>query len=185
MAFAVAASAALAFLAAAFLRREILAVQAFLQFLVGGVAHRLHLAGEVERLAGHGVVEIHRHAVVEDIGHGALDHLPVLVHHRDHPADDQEVFPDLAVYGESLFRDGDHIFGMVFAVSLFCGQGELEGLSGFLAFHGGLELRKEHSGSVDVFERRFRTGLVCDNAFNLKFVGEGGHFVLFYLHISR
>lgn len=100
VALAVAASAALAVMAAAtFLRREF-AMQAFGQFLLGSVTYRDNLSLEIQCLASHRMIEVHGHCIFVDLGNRALDYHAGAVQQRNHSADDQQVFPDGAVHLE-------------------------------------------------------------------------------------
>ena len=100
MSFAVAASAALAVMAAAtFLRREF-AMQAFGQFLLGSVTYRDNLSLEIQCLASHRMIKVHGHCIFVNLGNRALNYHAGTVQQRNYSADDQQVFPDGAVHLE-------------------------------------------------------------------------------------
>ena len=110
-----------------------LSVQAFGQFLLCGVADCEDLAGEIEGLAGHGVIEVHHDAVVLDFMYLAVHYAALLVHHRYHVADCQETFLDLALYLKDVLGQLDYHVGVVLAVAFGGSEGELKGVTGLLA----------------------------------------------------
>lgn len=117
-----------------------LSVQAFGQFLLGGVADCEDLACEVEGLAGHGMVEVHHDAVVLDFMDFAVHYAALLVHHRYHVADCEETFLNLSVHFEDVLGQLDYHVGVVLAVAFGRSEGELKCVTGLLAGYVLLEL---------------------------------------------
>ena len=100
VALSMAASAALAVMAAATFLRSEFAVQAFGQFLLGSVTYRDNLSLEIQCLAGHRMIEVHGHGIFMNLGNRALDYHAGAVQQRNHFTYDQQVFPDGAVHLE-------------------------------------------------------------------------------------
>ena len=160
-------------------------MQAFGQLLLSGAAHALHLAGEVQGLAGHRMVEIHLDGAVGDGADRALDHLPGLVEHRDGASDHEQVLADLAVDGESRLGKVDHIGRIIFAIAVFRAQDEIKRVARLLVLQGGFKLGKEHAGAVDVLQGCAGGGLIRNLSFNFEGVAHGYDFFILYFHAAK
>ena len=159
-------------------------VQAFLEFLLGGVADGEDLAGEIEGLAGHGVIEVHHDAVVLDFMYLAVHYAALLVHHRYHVADCQETFLDLALYLKDVLGQLDYHVGVVLAVAFGGSEGELKGVTGLLAGYVLLELGQEISHAEDEVEGTVFCGLVGYLAVHCEGVGKCYYFLFTDFHCS-
>ena len=164
---------------------EVLAVQALGQLLVGGAAHALHLAGEMQGLAGHRMVEIHLDRALGNLADRALDHLPGLVQHRDGAADHEQVLADLAVDGERRLGKVDQERRIIFAIAVFGAQDEIESVVRLLVLQRRFELGKKHTAAMDVFKGCAGSGLVRNLAFNFECVAHGHDFVFLYFHSAK
>ena len=176
-----AAAFALALVAVALLGK-VFSVEPFLELFVGGVAYGLDLAGEMQRLAGHRVVEVHSHGFFTHCGDGALDHLSFGIEHRQHASYDEQLRGGLAVDCESLQRQLYEIFRIVGAVAFLGRKREFERVAGNLSVKGLFKFGQQHSCAVDILEGCFGSGLVGDFAFNFKGVADRYDFVFLNLH---
>ena len=168
------------------LRREVFSVETFREFLLAGSPHALHLAGEMEGLACHRVVEVHRHTLFAYGGDGTLDYLTLAVEHRDGVSHYEEIFPELAVRTlERAFRQLYLVFFIVLSVTFVRAEGELKRVPRLFSLERFLELREEHSCAVDVLKRLFCRSPVCNLSFYFQFVAHCYNFVLFNCHISK
>lgn len=129
------------------------ALSGCLDLVLRGLAYRYHLPLEIERLACHGVVEVHRHVIVLDLDYLGVANLSGRVEHRDHLSYYQEVLADFPVNSERLLGDVETQFGVALAISLLGRKGECEVLSGLLSFNFFLEAGYEHIAAVDVLQR--------------------------------
>ena len=101
---------------------------------------------------------------------------------RDHVADGEETFLDLAVYFEDVLGKLDYQLGVVLAVA-FCGsEGELEAVTGLLAGDILLELGQEIAHAEDEVERTVFCGLVGHLAVHGEGVGECYYFLVTDFH---
>ncbi len=165
-----------------FFLREIFAVESFIELLFGSLPDFHHLAGEIENLSSHRMVEIHRDGVLLHLVHGSLHHLAGVAEHRNHLADDQQFLADPAVDLECGLRKIEQPAWVESAVAFFRAEGECEFVIRLLAFQFALELRKKHMRSVDVLERTLQGRLVGKFSVHNQFVGQFDHLVLFYFH---
>ena len=161
-------AAALAVAARVLLGREVFAVQALGQLLVGGVAHALHPAAEMQGLAGHRMVEIHRHGALGDLADGALEHLSGLVEHRDGAALDEQVLADLAVDGECRPGEVDQVGRIVGAVAVLGAQHEVERGARLQVLQRRLKLGQQHPGTMYILQGSLGPRLVGNPPLNLQ-----------------
>ena len=163
--------------------RKVFTMKAFCEFLLGGVADLHHLAGEIQGLSGHRVVEIHGDAILPDFVDGPLHHVPAVAYHRNDLPYHEEVIADHSIYRERFLREVHEPALVECAVAFFRSKGEREGFTRLLAFNFAFEFREQHMGSVDVIQRTAFVSLVCKASVHNEFVGQGDHFVLFNFHI--
>lgn len=166
-----------------FLFRKEFPVEAFLQFLFGGVAHFEDLSCEVHRLAGHRRVEIHRDVLLLDLHNHSLTYFPCGIQHRDETPDFEKVIPYLSVDHEGFLRDVEDFLQIILAISFLRGDGAFEILSRLLALYCGLELRDEHMRALDVVQGRILVSFVHYLSFNFQLVGHYDDLVFRNFHI--
>ena len=152
------------------------------QLFLGCIADGGHFTGKVKFLAGQVVVEIHLDAVVADFDHLARDHAAGLVHHRDHPSDDEQLFLDLAVDFEDMLGQIDHSLCVIDAVSLFRAEYEFEGVADRLSQQVFLKFGQQIAESVDELEGLFCRGLVFHFAVHPQRIGQGDDFLILDSH---
>ena len=153
-----------------------------LQVLGRYVAHRNDLDVEVERLAGHRVVEVHLDVLVADLLDRAHHAVALGVAHRHLAADEEDILGELAVHHEDVLRQIDDRLGDQLAVAVLGLQRERDLLAGLLALDGLLELREQHARAEDEFQGLSRTRLVRDLSIDGELVVHADHLVLFYFH---
>ena len=168
--------------ALALLGREILAMEAFLEFLLRGGTDGLNAAAEVEGLAGHRMVEVHHHVVCGNFLYGALHNLAGAVKHGEGAADDQKVCDHLALYLEGLDGDGDKVTGVVHPVAVFRAEREGAVVPGLFLLEGSLELGKEHPGTVNILKGCVGGRFVCECSVDMEFVADCYYMVFFNFH---
>ena len=128
------------------------------------------------------MVEIHGDDIVLDFTYRALDDCPDVAEHRNHIADHEQFLAHHAFHCECALRKvKDHV-RVDGPVAFFRVQGEFESIARFLAFEILLEFRKKHAGALDVVQRTFLCGLVCEFSFHNELVGELDNLVLIYFH---
>ena len=178
------AVAALALMAVALmlLLRKVLSVQTLLKLFLRGLPDAHHLAGEIEGLAGHRMVEVHHDGVSLYLVDGSLNDLAGVAEHRDDLADDEKILADLAVDLERGLRQLDQAAVVECAVAFLGGEGERELLSWLLALYLALEFRKKHMCSVNVVKRALLRRLVGEFSIDNQFVGQLDHMVFLYFH---
>ena len=154
-------------------------MQPFLELLVGSLADRYDLAGEVEGLARQLVVEVHPDLVVCDFQHLAGDDPSVLGHHRDDVAHGQESFLDLAVDFEDSLGQLEDSLGVVNAIAVLWREGEVESIANGLACDVGLKFGKKIALSEDEVQGLLLGGLV---ALDLQLISQSYNFVFVDVH---
>ena len=182
VALAVAAALALMAVALMLLLRKVLSVQTLLKLFLRGLPDAHHLAGEIEGLAGHRMVEVHHDGVSLYLVDGSLNDLAGVAEHRDDLADDEKILADLAVDLERGLRQLDQAAVVECAVAFLGGEGERELLSWLLALYLALEFRKKHMCSVNVVKRAILRRLVGEFSIDNQFVGQLDHMVFLYFH---
>jgi len=95
---------------------------------------------------------------------------------------EEDVFGQLAVHHECIFRQIDDRFGDHLAVTVLRREREGNLLARLFAQDRLLEFGEQHACSADELEGSARLGLVCDCAVNGQFVIDRYHFVFFYFH---
>ena len=165
-------------------RGKIFAVEPVRELAFGGVAHGYHLHGEVQGLAGHGMVEIHADMLFADLLDGGLYHAAVLPHHREDAADFHQFLVHYTVNHEGLLREVYHALRIMHSVAFFRAQGETDAVAGFLSFYRLLELGEQHVSAVYVFEGIVPSRPIGDFAVHLQPVSEGYDLVVLYFHID-
>ncbi len=136
----------------------------------------------MQGLAGHRVVEVHRHAVLSHALDLALHDLAGRVEHRDDVSRHEQILTELAVYLEGALRDVNLVLRVVCAVPFLRCEGELELVTRFLALQFRFEFREKHPCPVYVFKRSVRSRLVGCLAFHVEFVAYCYNFVFSYFH---
>ena len=157
------------------------AVETLGELLVRGFANRENLTGEVKRLAGQLVVEIHLDLLVVDLEHAAGNHAAVVGHHRDGGAH-ADALVNLAVALEHTAGEVEHGAGGIDAIALLGGEDEIKGVADFLVEDIGLELGQQVAHAKDKFQRMFSVGAVADGALHIQHIGEGDYFVVINFH---
>ena len=125
-------------------------MQAFEKFLFGCVSYRLDLAAEMQGLASHRVVKVHRDLILGNLCNEPPYYLAFVVEHRKHPAFNKEFVLDLAIDCKGLDRNVNLVGLFIYSVALFRGEHELEAFARFLAFDLLFKARKQHACSVNV-----------------------------------
>ena len=146
------------------------------------VAHRYDLDVEVERLAGHRVVEVHLHGLLADLLDDAHHAVALIVAHRNLRTHEEDVLGEFAVHHEYVFGQVYHGVGDQFAVTVLRLKGKRDSFADLLAQNRLFEFGEQHACSEDKFERLARTRLVCDLSVDGELVVHADHFVLFYFH---
>ena len=164
------------------LRGKEFPVEAFREFLLGRVADGNHFPAEMQDFAGHGMVEVHRHAFLLHFHDRGVDDAAVGTHHRQNPADFHQVFAHLTLDGEGGLGQEDPALFVVGAVTVFRLDREGEDGPLFEAFHGFLELGDEHMRALDVVQGLFFVGAVHQLSVHGEVVGQEDNFILFDSH---
>ena len=163
-------------------QRQILPVQAFVKFLLGGVADRNDFYLEVQGLACKLVVEVHGNGVFLNLGHCTLDDLTVLVEHGNDGADLQQVFAEHSANFEGTLRNVELQLRIHGAVAFFGADGDAELFAGFMAFEALFESGNHHMCPVDVLQRLSLGGFVHLLSFYSEAVCDCYDFVLLDFH---
>jgi len=146
------------------------------------VAYRNDLDLEIEGLAGHRMVEVHFHGLFAHLLDGTDHAVALCIAHRHLRTCEEDVFGQLAVHHECIFRQIDDRFGDHLAVTVLRREREGNLLARLFAQDRLLEFGEQHACSADELEGSARLGLVCDCAVNGQFVIDRYHFVFFYFH---
>ena len=176
---------AVAMVAAAFLRRKILTVKAFRQFLLRRVADGKDLAAEMQRLTGHRVVEVERDALLLHGDDRRVHDAAVLADHRHDPPHLHQVLAEFPADHEGRFRHVEAALLVIRAITLLRAERKGEGVAFRKPFHLRFEAGNQHVRAVDIVQRALLRRAVHDGSVDFQFVGEDGHFVLVYLHLNR
>lgn len=160
------------------------AVETFCELLVSSFADGDDGAGEVERLAGEFVVEVHLDLLGADFQHATGNHAAVVGHHRDGGSlGDARIH--LAVGLEHRAGQVDHGAGGIDAVALLGGEDEVEGFADFLAEDSGFKLGQEIAHTKNKLKGFVGIGAVALGTFDLQYIREGDYFVVGDFHIIQ
>ena len=157
-------------------------MEAFLELFLRSFPDADHLAGEVEGLAGHRVVEVHHNGVWLDLVNGSLYDLASVAEHRDDLAYDEKILANFPVDLKSGLRQLEETAGVECAVAFLRSEGERELVARLLALDLALEFRKKHMCPVNVAKRTLLRRLVGEFSVHNQFVGQLDHIVFLYFH---
>lgn len=166
-----------------FLFRKEFSVEAFLQFLFGGVAHFENLSCEMHCFAGHRRVEVHCDVLLLDLHNHSLTYFPCGIQHRNETPDFEKVIPYLSVDHERFLRDVEDLFQIILAIPFLRDYRAFEIISRLLALYSGLEFRDEHMRALDVVQRRIFVSFVHYLSFDFQLVGHYDDLVFRNFHI--
>ena len=157
-------------------------MQAVLQLIFRGLAHQDNLAGEMQVLAGHLVIEVHSDVLVADFYHRAGHHAAVGVHHRNHVAFKEQFLCQAVALHKDVLGEVDYGAGVVLAITLGGSETEVEFVAHLLAGDVLFELGQQIACAKDEFQRAGFIATVCNFAIYLEFVYQMYYFVLSNFH---
>ena len=128
------------------------------------------------------MVEVHFHGLFAHLLDGTDHAVALCIAHRHLRTCEEDVFGQLAVHHECIFRQIDDRFGDHLAVTVLRREREGNLLARLFAQDRLLEFGEQHARSEDEFERLARTRLIRDLSVDCELVVYADHFVLFYFH---
>ena len=137
-------------MAAAFLAAVAFPLEPVEKFVFCSFTHILHLAGEMQSLACHRVVEVHKHRVFLHLVYGSLNHSAFGIEHRYNPARYKEVAAHYSVEHEGLERQLENVVAAVNSIAFFRRERKFKLFSRLFAINFFFETRQEHSRAVNV-----------------------------------
>ena len=159
-------------------------MEAFQELLRRRFAHAQHGPFEMQRLARHRGIEIHRDGFVPDGYHHSLADLAGRIQQRDISSDPEQVFPQLSVDDECFFRNIKYFLQVIRPVGVLRRDGAVEVLLRLQPFQRLFQLREDRPRPVDIVERLLGRRTADDLSVRLHFVAQYYNSVLFNFHIQ-
>ena len=153
--------------------------------LIGRLAYSHYLACKVERLAGHGVIEIHLHLVAVYRSHDADEAHSVVGHHGNLVADRQQPLLHLTVHFERGTGQFNHHIGIGQTVTVLRGERKLELLPGTEAIDVLLEFGQQVSCTEHESERILGRSRIGHTAVHGKRIAQRHKFLFSDFHFNN